>query len=191
MKNAECRMTKESSSTKTRWLLLVLLAVFVVAFWRWRMSSGIPQQAENIQPLPTGIENLKSSQKLPGEAILKNYASATTRPQDDLHALAHAFSNLRLLVKGDSPFRMGANEEFVAALMGKNAGKEVFLKAPHVCLNAADQLVDRWGSPLFFHVLDLDRTDIRSAGPDRQMWTTDDLHRRHDGEFIPGEKLPE
>ncbi|MBL9182193.1 MAG: hypothetical protein JNN17_08635 [Verrucomicrobiaceae bacterium] len=105
--------------------------------------------------------------------------------------MAHVFSNLRLLVKSDAPFRMGANEEFAAALMGRNAAKEVFLMGPHACLNAKGQLVDRWGSPLFFHVRDRDRIDIRSAGPDREMWTADDLQRQHEGEFFRGEDLPE
>ncbi len=132
----------------------------------------------------------KSSGSLPGEHILNNYASPSSRPEDDLQVMAHVFSNLRLLVKGDEPFRMGANEEFAAALMGQNAAKEVFLRAPHACLNAKGQLVDRWGSPLFFHVRDRDRIDIRSAGPDREMWTADDLQRRHDGEFFRGETLP-
>jgi hypothetical protein len=104
--------------------------------------------------------------------------------------MAHVFSNLRLLVKGDAPFRMGANEEFAAALMGKNAAKEVFLEASHACLNAKGQIVDRWGSPLFFHVREANRIDLRSAGPDGEMWTADDLHRRHDGEFFRGEMLP-
>ena len=71
-----------------------------------------------------------------------------------------------------------------------NAAKEVFLEAPHACLNAKGQLVDRWGSPLFFHVRDANRIDLRSAGPDGEMWTADDLHRRHDGEFFRGEMLP-
>jgi hypothetical protein len=39
-------------------------------------------------------------------------------------------------------------------------------------------------------VRDRDRIDIRSAGPDREMWTADDLHRRHEGEFFRGEMLP-
>jgi hypothetical protein len=43
---------------------------------------------------------------------------------------------------------------------------------------------------LFFHVRDRSRIDLRSAGPDGEMWTTDDLHRRHDGEFFRGEMLP-
>jgi hypothetical protein len=130
-------------------------------------------------------------EKPPGEQILKTYASASTRPEDDLQAMAHVLSNLRLLVKGDAPFRMGANEEFAAALLGKNAAKEVFLTSPHACLNDQSQLIDRWGTALFFHVRNATRIDLRSAGPDREMWTEDDLHRQHEGEFIRGASLPE
>lgn len=176
----------------------MLVAAFVVALWFCFVWNGVHQAGESIRALPEeatkAIEaaaKLQSARKLPGAEILKNYASPTTRPEDDLQAMAHVFSNLRLLVKGDAPFRMGANEEFAAALMGENAAKEVFLRAPHACLNEKGQLVDRWGTPLFFHVRDRDRIDIRSAGPDREMWTMDDLQRQHEGEFFRSEDLPE
>ncbi|MDZ4403160.1 MAG: hypothetical protein U1A53_10860 [Prosthecobacter sp.] len=134
---------------------------------------------------------LRGSEALPGTEILKHYGEPGVRPEEDLQAVAHAFSNLMLLVKSDAPFRLGANEEFAAALMGKNATKTVFLAPPHACLNEQGQLIDRWDTPLFFHVSDATRIDIRSAGPDREMWTEDDLHRRHDGEFLRGASLPE
>lgn len=175
----------------------MLVAAVVAAFWLWLFWNGIHQAGESIRALPEeaskAIEaaaKLQSARKLPGAEILKNYGLPSTRPEDDLHAVAHVFSNLQLLVKGDAPFRLGANEEFAAALMGRNAAKEVFLMPPHACLNDRGQLVDRWGSPLFFHVRDASRIDLRSAGPDREMWTADDLHRRHDGEFFHGDVLP-
>jgi hypothetical protein len=132
----------------------------------------------------------RANSPLPGQEILKDYASPGTRPEDDLHAMANAFANLLLLLKSSSPFRLGANEEFAAALMGKNAAREVFLTAPHPALNAQGQIIDRWGTPLFFHVRDMARIDIRSAGPDRAMWTQDDLHRQHEGPLLRGPDLP-
>lgn len=196
--NSETRMTDEPPGMKAKLLVLALVAALVAAFWFWMFWAGIHQVGESIRALPEkaakAIEaaaKLQSDRQLPGAEILKNYASPSTRPEDDLQAIAHVFSNLRLLVKGDAPFRMGANEEFAAALMGKNAAKEVFLMAPHACLNANGQLVDRWGSPLFFHVRDRDRIDIRSAGPDGDLWTEDDLQRQHEGEFFRGKALPE
>lgn len=197
MTNSEGQMTKEAPSTKAKWLVLALVLAFVAAFWFGLFWTGIHQAGESIRALPEEVAKAieaaarrQSARKLPGADILKNYALPSTRPEDDLHVMAHLLSNLRLLVKGDAPFRMGANEEFASALMGKNAAKEVFLEAPHACLNAKGQIVDRWGSPLFFHVRNANRIDLRSAGPDGEMWTADDLHRRHDGEFFRGEMLP-
>jgi hypothetical protein len=59
--------------------------------------------------------------------------------------------------------------------------------APYI--NAAGQFIDRWQTPLFFHAIDHRRLDIRSAGPDCEMWTADDLHRCYDGQFVIGEAL--
>jgi len=188
---------------KAKIIKIVLLFLAAVAFW-WL---GRPQPAVKVEPEPKAApqpalteaaarameEASKAraqSMLLPGEEILKDYAKAGTRPEDDLHSLAHAFSNLGLLVKGGAPFRMGANEEFAAALMGRNANKVVFIAPPHACLNEPGQLVDRWQTPLFFHVRDATRFDIRSAGPDREMWTEDDLQRQADGQFARGKELP-
>jgi hypothetical protein len=194
MTNAEGRMSNEAPSTKFKWLLLAL-GVVGVSWLLWnandRGDAATHVMPKEVSKAAQTAAMLQSGRELPAAEILKNYASPSTKPEDDLQAIAHVFSNLRLLVKGDAPFRMGANEEFAAALMGKNAAKEVFLRAPHACLNAKGQLVDRWGTPLFFHVRDRDRIDIRSAGPDREMWTADDVQRQHEGEFSRGEALPE
>lgn len=191
---------------KTKWLKLGLLLLAALAMW-WlgRPQPSSVNEADQKGPLEPVMSNatfqaVQEAKKqrmeteggrLPGEEILEQYGKPGTRPEDDLHAMAHAFGNLALLVKGGSPFRMGANEEFAAALMGKNAAKMVFLAPPHACLNDAGQVVDRWGTPLFFHVRDAVRTDIRSAGPDKTMWTADDLQRQADGQFMHGSKLPE
>lgn len=124
-----------------------------------------------------------------GTPILKDYATASQPPQQDLTDLSNALSNFALLIKGDQPIPLGANEEIAAALRGKNKTQTTFLPPDAPCFNAQGQVVDRWQSPLFFHVLDQHRIDIRSAGPDKEMWTADDLHRRYDGQFVRGEAL--
>jgi hypothetical protein len=42
-------------------------------------------------------------------------------------------------------------------------------------INGNGELVDVWGTPYFFHQLSGTDTEIHSAGPDRIMWTADDL----------------
>lgn len=124
-----------------------------------------------------------------GERILSDYGTATRTPEHDLEAVARTLGNLALLVKGDNPLPLGANEEIAAALRGKNRAKLAAVSDDHRIFNARGQIVDRWDTPLYFHAASRDRLEIRSAGPDRQMWTADDLHRLPDGRFTRGEAL--
>ena len=116
-------------------------------------------------------------------------ASLARPPEEDLHDIARTLGNFSLLVKGDNPIPLGANEEIAAALRGKNKAALRALPDGHRVFNARGQLVDRWDTPLYFHAESRDRLDVRSAGPDRKMWTTDDLHRKHDGRFLRGAAL--
>ena len=123
------------------------------------------------------------------ERILAGYGDPARRPEEDMHAVARTLDNFALLVKGDNPLPLGANEEIAASLRGKNRAALRALPGGHSVFDAQGRLVDRWGTPLYFHAQSRDRLEIRSAGPDREMWTADDLHRRHDGRFIRGEEL--
>ena len=124
-----------------------------------------------------------------GAAILKEYADPATKPEHDLALMSHALDNFSLLVKGDNPLPLGANEDIAVALRGKNKARLRFLPDDSPVFDSQGRLIDRWGSPLYFHANARDRLDIRSAGPDKQMWTADDLHRRHDGSFLRGDDL--
>ena len=53
-------------------------------------------------------------------------------------------------------------------------GHQLF-PATHPRLNPEGALVDAWGTPFFFHHLSSMDLEIRSAGPDREFYTEDDL----------------
>ena len=73
---------------------------------------------------------------------------------------------------GENP--VGTNAEIMASIMGGNP-KQAQLGPPEgMELNEAGELVDRWGTPYFFHQISRNHTEIRSAGVDRVMWTEDD-----------------
>ena len=124
-----------------------------------------------------------------GNRILAGYGDPTAKPEEDLTLMSRALLNFTTLVKGEDPLPLGANEEIAAALMGRRRSQLVFLQKPTPALNDANQLIDRWGTPLYFHAASKDRIDIRSAGPDRVLWTQDDLHRNSDGHFRRGAEL--
>jgi hypothetical protein len=69
---------------------------------------------------------------------------------------------------------VGDNAAITAALAGKNPLNFQFIRRDHPSINASGELCDRWSTPFFFHALSGTRLEIRSAGPDRQMYTADD-----------------
>jgi hypothetical protein len=70
---------------------------------------------------------------------------------------------------------VGTNAEITKALHGDNPRHADFLSSSVNPVNAAGELVDPWGTPYFFHQLSGHVMEIRSAGPDKIMWTADDL----------------
>jgi hypothetical protein len=69
---------------------------------------------------------------------------------------------------------LGDNADIAAALAGHNRRRIVFLPASHPALRDG-LLRDREGTPYHFHPRSSDAIDVRSAGPDRVLFTDDDL----------------
>jgi hypothetical protein len=71
---------------------------------------------------------------------------------------------------------IGTNPEITSALNGANPKHVKFLRPDAgMQINQRGELVDAWGTPYFFHQLSRTEMEIRSAGPDKVMWTADDL----------------
>ena len=154
-----------------------------------RRFSTKPVSVASAPPAPLPAPAAPRSDAPFAVSILERYGDPARPPEEDLVWMARALENFALLVKGDNPLPLGANEDIAAALRGKNKAHLRALPADHPAFNARGQIVDRWGTPLYFHAVSRDRLDIRSAGPDGAMWTADDLHRQHDGRFLRGEAL--
>jgi hypothetical protein len=68
----------------------------------------------------------------------------------------------------------GDNEDVVAALLGQNKHGVAFL--PEGVEGIHDgHLLDRWGTPYFMHPESSHHMSLRSAGPDRSLFTDDDV----------------
>jgi hypothetical protein len=71
---------------------------------------------------------------------------------------------------------VGTNPEITAALNGGNPRQVVFINPEDgLRINERGELIDNWGTPFFFHQISGTEMEIHSAGPDRKMWTADDL----------------
>ena len=71
---------------------------------------------------------------------------------------------------------VGTNPEITAALSGKNPRQINFINGDAgMRVNAQGEMIDPWGTPYFFHQISGTEMEIHSAGPDRVMWTSDDV----------------
>jgi len=106
-------------------------------------------------------------------------APPNVEPADaDLIALENDLQHVQMMVRdyrtavGENPF--GTNAEIMQSVLGDNL-KQAKIGAPEgQNLNEKGELVDRWGTPYFFHQVSKTEMEIRSAGPDRVMWNGDD-----------------
>jgi len=110
-------------------------------------------------PLAPGFPHEPEFTNIPPEIVLERVAHA-------VHDYASMF--------GGNP--VGTNPEITAALAGDNPRHINFLDAAAgLRVNQNGETVDPWGTPFFFHQLSGTEMEIRSAGPDRILWTYDDL----------------
>jgi len=111
---------------------------------------------------------------LPGEPLLEGYASDSQAPLQDLHQVHDVIDGYFSIAKDESRFPIGGNADLAAALRGDNSAGTAFVPPDHPVLDAG-LLVDRWGTPYHVHPEAFGELEIRSAGPDRTLFTTDDL----------------
>lgn len=172
-------------------LLLPVLIVLVFVFGRMRWKFSQPARPPATEPVATNVAAVTipipasgRTNVWLGETILRGYADANFPPENDLTLMSHLMENSLLLLKSAANRPLSANEDWADLFRGKNGAQEEFLPAQHPALNSKGQLIDRWQTPLFFHALGGGRYEIRSAGPDREMWTADDLQRNANGTFL-------
>jgi len=102
--------------------------------------------------------------------------SARTSAQQDVRIVEALVQNFQLSVKTFSVVPpLGFNDEITRALTGRNPLELAFIPSTHAAINARGEFCDRWGTPYSFHPMAADRIDARSAGPDKRLFTADDV----------------
>ncbi|MEO7415092.1 MAG: hypothetical protein ABIZ81_17255 [Opitutaceae bacterium] len=105
-------------------------------------------------------------------AAMAGRSEAQPEARADLEGVHFMLRDFRTRMK-ENP--VGSNAEIMRAVMGGNPAGATLGPPAGQSLNSEGELVDRWETPYFFHQLSKTSMEIRSAGPDRQMWTADDL----------------
>lgn len=158
------------------WLVLTALLVVVVVLFtkRDKMESVAPSVGvEDLSEVsPTPNPKPSSITILPVSETAATLNSPHTTVQDDLSTLDFLLSQYRRF-SGGNP--VGANDEITSALMGGNSKRLAFINPDGAPLDSEGQLLDRWGTPYFFHAISGERMEVISAGPDLRHYTADDV----------------
>jgi hypothetical protein len=142
-------------------------------------KSPSPQPAEPVLPAPGPSGPVVSPKYSSGGVDFELQAKADSLhsdehgPQRDLEVVAE-FLETYARATGGQP--IGDNADITAAISGTQyPGQKgrVFPQNHRAVKNG--KLVDRWGEPLWFHPNSGNSMEIRSAGPDKQLFTPDDV----------------
>ena len=102
------------------------------------------------------------------------FLAADGSPAEDLTALNDLVVGYLQAGQGATRRLIGCNEDLVPALTDSAALGDVALPPDHPAIWDG-KLIDRWGTPWQVHPLAADKIELRSAGPDRRLYTADDL----------------
>ena len=140
-------------------------------------NSPAPPAKESPAPEPSLSQSNEQAPgpPLPGDALLADFGSPETAPIDDVRKLHNLVSGYFSVVKDLTRHPIGGNADLAACLLGENINREPFIRPTHPALNDDQLLIDRWGTPFFIHPEAAREITIRSAGPDTEMFTADDL----------------
>lgn len=166
---------------------IAVCLVALICFFLFKKTKSPELEANNDQPTEgvqsdgseTVVLNLKSPD---GKAVVEDfsgdYMSDYGDPQktidNDLIILVDLLDSFNSFLKGRTTLSTGTNQDLVKILLGNNTDRIRFISADSKALNEKKELIDRWGTPLFFHFQNQTMPEIRSAGPDQKMWTDDD-----------------
>jgi len=167
---------------KFPWFWGVMLAALVAAgiwFSMTRREGPVSPAGGKSAPDGTGFLPGLSPEALAvvqgGHPLASELNAKAGTPQRDLEILREMLGGFATSLKVGNLPPMGDNEDVTAALTGHNRLKLVVIPRAHPSIDSKGRLLDRWGTPYFFHARGAELFDLRSAGPDRQLFTADDI----------------
>jgi hypothetical protein len=138
-------------------------------------SLAVASPASNTSAINSSPSPAQTPVPAPQAGELKPDASASTvvGPETALQNMQRAVHQYGQMFGGNP---VGTNPEITSQLNGDNPKHINFINPqPGAHIDAEGELVDQWGTPYFFHQLSGSQMEIHSAGPDKIMWTSDDL----------------
>ncbi|MBK1876248.1 hypothetical protein [Pelagicoccus mobilis] len=107
--------------------------------------------------------------------LLRHYGGEGRSGKDDLRLVQGVIELFWRMTKDPDQLVLGSNQDLLRNLSGANSLGVQYVSPDNDYLNTSGELLDRWGSPLFFHANSVTDIEIRSNGPDRERYTEDDI----------------
>jgi hypothetical protein len=173
---------------KSKLLFAGILFLGLLIFWiGWQLTSRelAPTRSTHQPQSP-----LRTKPAFDDARNLTNESQTNPSPQqsptpsampEDRQLVFDAIDNLEFTFRdyanalGGNP--VGTNAEITAALQGDNPNQLKLETPGGSSVNRNSELCDPWGTPWFFHQLSASKMEIRSAGPDRVLYSEDDYVR--------------
>lgn len=161
-----------------RWLgILLILAACFAAFFVFQKKDEparqvVSQDIQQVSP-PTLFPAREATTESPlfsWERLLAEDGS----PTEDRAALQEIVTNFLQSIPTGSRPPLGPNEEFARAFSDPEPMGEAAIPPTHPAIRDGE-IIDRWGTPWFFHQESSGSVNVRSAGPDRRLFTPDDI----------------
>lgn len=152
--------------------IIALLILLAPTAWLLLRKSNVSSPPGVLSEPP---KDLPPSHPTLGDEILAAYGSPSSTGEEDLQLFHNYLTNVFILIKKRDTRQYSTNEDLAEFLLGKNSYKTPYLSAGSSILNAEQQLIDRWNSPLRVHPVSSKTLEIRSAGPDKKYFTKDDI----------------
>jgi hypothetical protein len=175
---------------KKYFLILALAGAIAVGVWFQRESVTPRQQpapeaarppAPSIPPraaldAPPAIQPApaKPSARQAGSPLARELNAPASDATHDVAALHGMLRQYLRQLRQRPGHPIGNDADLARVLTGHNPMKLVVLPPTHPALSPDGRLRDRWGTPYFIHPRGLGAFEIRSAGPDRKLFTPDD-----------------
>ncbi len=165
-------------------ILAVVAIVEILAFLWWHRAHQppLPASATNTPPIEFRATSMPGAPESPAASPAPTgspLAAALNAPDGDalqdvqiVHALLRQY--LRIMHNRQGP-PIGDDIDLAHVLTGHNPMNFVFIPPGNPALSPDGHLRDRWGTPYFIHPIGYGSFEIRSAGPDRKLFTADDI----------------
>ncbi len=127
-----------------------------------------------INPPPTNPDEDEDSSTA-GSPLAAKLNAPDGTPQQDVDTLHELILQYQHNMRHPNAPPIGNDSDLARALTGHNPLDFVVIPANHRAISSNGRLHDRWSTPYFIHPTGGGAFEIRSAGPDKKMFTADDV----------------